>query len=417
MLFRGIIDNKTKTMNVSFWIARRYFSSRKKTSFVSLISNISMLGVGVGTMALVVVLSVFNGLEDMNRQIFKSADADIKITPTEGKRFELNKQQLKAIRQTPGIKIVTQVIEENALARYGDQQTVVRLKGVDSTFLDRHQLDKAIIDGKLQFFANNEPKAVIGALIQYRLRLMPEDLLTPLELWYPRKAKTLNFNSPSAFNQQYIRVSGVYSLEDRIDDYVLVPLNFASQLLDYGKQRTALEIQLSPETNPDNIKKILQSQLGKVFKVQTRDEQNANLLRAIQIEKLFVTVALGLIILVAAINIFFSLTMLVLDKRDDIKMLLAMGSTRQLVKRIFLFEGAIVAFTGAAIGLALGVLLCWLQGHYGFITMQLNSAISNAYPVKMQWLDFVVTGLIVVLITMVVSYIPASRAAQTPETR
>jgi lipoprotein-releasing system permease protein len=404
-------------MNVSFWIAHRYFSSRKKTSFVSLISNISMLGVGVGTMALVVVLSVFNGLEDMNRQIFRSADADIKITPTEGKRFELSNQKLQAIRQTQGIKIVTQVIEENALARYGDQQTVVKLKGVDSTFLDRHQLDGAIVEGKLQLFADNEPKAVIGALVQYRLRLTPEDVLTPLELWYPRKSKTLNLNSPAAFNQQYIRVSGVYSLEDRIDDYVIVPLDFTAQLLEYGKQRTAIEIQLNAETDPDNIKKTLQAQLGDIFKIQTRDEQNANLLRAIQIEKLFVTVALGLIMLVAAINIFFSLTMLVLDKRDDVKMLLAMGATRQLVKRIFLFEGAIVAFTGAAVGLTLGVLLCWLQSHYGFVTMQLNSAISNTYPVKMQWPDFAITGLIVVLITIAVSYIPASRAAQTPETR
>ncbi len=404
-------------MNVSFWIARRYFSSRKKTSFVSLISNISMLGVGVGTMALVVVLSVFNGLEDMNRQIFKSADADIKISLNEGKRFELSTSKLQAIKNTQGVKIVTEVIEENVLARYGDQQTVVRLKGVDSSFLDRHQLDGAMIEGKLRLFADNEAKAIIGALVQYRLRLTPEDVLTPLELWYPRKAKTLNLNSPAAFNQQYVRVSGVYSLEDRLDDFVIVPLNFASQLLEYDKQRTALEIQIDPQSNVSNIKEALQTQVGRAFKVQTRDEQNANLLRAIQIEKLFVTIALGLIMLVAAINIFFSLTMLVLDKQDDVKMLLAMGGTRQLVKRIFLFEGAIVAFTGASVGLVLGILLCWLQSHYGFVTMQLNSAISNAYPVQMQWHDFVVTGLIVVSITITVSYIPASRAAQTPETR
>ncbi len=404
-------------MNVSFWIARRYFSSRKKTSFVSLISNISMLGVGVGTMALVVVLSVFNGLEDMNRQIFKSADADIKVSLNEGKRFTLNNSKLQAIRHTEGVKIVTEVIEENALVRYGNQQTVVRLKGVDSSFLDRHQLDAAMIEGKLRLFADNEPKAIIGALVQYRLRLTPEDALTPLEVWYPRKAKTLNLNSSAAFNQQYIRVSGVYSLEDRLDDFVIVPLNFASQLLDYGTQRTALEIQITPETDPSTVKQKLQIQLGQAFKIQTRDEQNANLLRAIQIEKLFVTIALGLIMLVAAINIFFSLTMLVLDKQDDVKMLLAMGSTRQLIKCIFLFEGAIVAFTGAAVGLFLGVLLCWLQSHFGLVTMQLNSAISNVYPVQMQWPDFVITGLIVVLITIAVSYIPASRAAQTPETR
>jgi lipoprotein-releasing system permease protein len=404
-------------MNLPFWIARRYFSSRKKKSFISLISNISMLGVGVSTMALVIVLSVFNGLEELNRHIFRSFDADIKISPTEGKRFELSAQQLEDIKKTVGVKIVTEVIEDNALARYGDQQTVVRLKGVDSSFLARHQLDTAIVVGQLALSVDVEPRAVIGASVQYQLRLMTEDFFMPLELWYPRTAKTLNLNSPDAFNQQLIRVAGVYSLEDRLDDYVIAPIDFVSRLLEYKNQRTALEIQLQNNSNTDQIGAQLQTLLGHNFKVLTRDQQNADLLRAIQIEKMFITVALGFIMLVAAVNIFFSLSMLVLEKREDVKMLLAMGATPPMVKKIFLFEGAIVACLGAAVGLTLGVVLCWLQETYGLVSMQMVSSLTTAYPVKMKPQDFVIIGSIVVITTIIVSYIPASRAAQTPKTR
>ena len=399
-------------MNVSLWIARRYFVSRKKKSFISLLSNIAMLGVAVGTAALVIVLSVFNGMEDLNRQLFKSFDADIKITPASGKRFLMSDLLLKNAQKSAGVLLVTQVIEDNALARYGDRRTVVKLKGVDSTYQQRHQLDNVMVEGKLTLTADEEPQAVVGITAQQLLGLNLSDFLTPLELWYPHGGtKMLNFNSPDAFNQQIIRVSGIYALELRFDDYVIVPLTFAAQLLDYGNQRSALEITLQPNANPDEVKADLQTKMGVAFQVQTRDELNADLLRAIRIEKLFVTVALGLIVLVAGLNIFFSLSMLVIEKRADIKMLFAMGATSALVKRIFLLEGAIVAFVGAVMGLLMGTLICWFQQEYGFVSMGIMSSVIDAYPVKMQATDFVVIGGTVVLITMLVSYLPANRAA------
>ena len=399
-------------MNVSLWIARRYFISRKKKSFISLLSNIAMLGVAVGTAALVIVLSVFNGMEDLNRQLFKSFDADIKMTPIAGKRFLMNDLLLKNAQKTAGVQLVTQVIEDNALARYGDRRTVVKLKGVDSTYQQRHQLDNAMIEGKLTLRADEEPQAVVGITAQQVLSLNLSDFLTPLELWYPRGGtKTLNFNSPDAFNQQIIRVSGIYALETRFDNYVIVPLAFAAQLLDYGNQRSALEITLQPNANPDEVKARLQEKMGITFQIQTRDEGNADLLRAIRVEKLFVTIALGLIVLVAGLNIFFSLSMLVIEKRADIKMLFAMGATAALVKRIFLLEGAIVALVGALVGLLFGTLICWFQQQYGLVSMGLSSVV-DAYPVKMQATDFVVIGGTVVFITILVAYLPANRAAK-----
>jgi len=400
-------------MNFSLFVARRYFLSKKKKSFISLISNISMIGVGVGTMALVIVMSVFNGMEELNRQLFRSFDPDIKITPSQGKRFTFSPQTLASLKATEGVKYVTQVVEDNALATYGERRVITRIKGVDETFIQRHQLDTAMIEGKLALISNNEPKAIVGGTVQQLLGISVNDIFTPLELAYPRSdVKTLNLTNSEAFNQQIIRVGGVYMLELRFDDYVIVPLDFATELLGYKNQRSALEIQLQADANADQVKSQLKKILGENFVVRTRDEQNADLLRAIRIEKLFVTVTLGIIILVAAVNIFFSLSMLVLEKRDDIRMLFAMGANAATVKRIFLLEGSLVAFFGAATGLLLGVVVCWVQQKYGLISMGMVSSLVDAYPIKMQWQDFLITALTVISITVVVSIVPAQRASK-----
>lgn len=400
-------------MNFPLFVARRYFTSKKKKSFISLISNISMLGVGVGTMALVIVMSVFNGMGELNRQLFRSFDPDLKVTPAQGKRFTLPSKTLTDLRATEGVKFVTQVVEDNALATYGDRRVVTKIKGVDETFIQRHQLDTAMIEGKFALTTDNEPKAIVGGTVQQLLGISVNNQFTPLELAYPRSdVKTLNLTNADAFNQQIIRVGGVYMLELRFDDYVIVPLEFATELLGYGQQRSALEIQLQPNAKADQVQTQIQTLLGDTFVVHTRDEQNADLLRAIRIEKLFVTVTLGLIILVAAVNIFFSLSMLVIEKRDDIKMLFAMGATASTVQRIFLLEGSLVAFTGAFIGLILGVIVCWFQQTYGLISMGMVSSVVDAYPVKMEWPDFVITAVTVISITILVSFIPAQRASR-----
>lgn len=400
-------------MNFPLFVARRYFTSKKKKSFISLISNISMLGVGVGTMALVIVMSVFNGMGELNRQLFRSFDPDLKVTPAQGKRFTLSSKTLTALRATEGVKFVTQVVEDNALATYGDRRVVTKIKGVDETFIQRHQLDTAMIEGKFALTTDNEPKAIVGGTVQQLLGISVNNLFTPLELAYPRSdVKTLNLTNADAFNQQIIRVGGVYMLELRFDDYVIVPLEFATELLGYGNQRSALEIQLQPNAKAAQVQTQIQTLLGDKFVVRTRDEQNADLLRAIRIEKLFVTVTLGLIILVAAVNIFFSLSMLVIEKRDDIKMLFAMGATASTIQRIFLLEGSLVAFTGAFIGLILGIIVCWFQQTYGLVSMGMVSSVVDAYPVKMEWPDFVITAVTVISITILVSFIPAQRASR-----
>jgi lipoprotein-releasing system permease protein len=258
--------------------------------------------------------------------------------------------ELKAVN---GVKLVTQVVEDNALARYGSQQTIVRLKGVDSTFEQQGQLDTAMIEGSLGLVGNNgTPYAVIAEGVRNALSISLEDIFTPLELLYPRTgSKTLNLTSPEAFNQLNLRPGGVFSIESRYDDYIIAPLKQVESLMGYQGELSALEVFIAPGYTEKDVSEEIGMKLGKTFVVKDRDSLNADLLRAIKMEKLFVAVTLSLIILVAAINIFFSLSMLAIEKKKDVSMLYAMGATPSLIRKIFIAEGAIVAFSGAIAGL------------------------------------------------------------------
>lgn len=401
-------------MDISYRIAVRYFFSRNKRSFISLIARIAMAGVAVGTMAMVVVLSVFNGMEDLNRKIFKTFDSDVRILPAEGKRFRMTPALMNELKAVKGVKLVTQVIEDNALARYGNQQTIIRLKGVDSTFEQAKQLDTAMIEGTLKLVGGNgTPYAIIAEGVRNALSISLEDIFTPLELLYPRTgSKTLNLTSPEAFNQLNLRPGGVFSIESRYDDYIIAPLKQVEGLMGYNGELSALEVYITSGFTEKDVSEEIGAKLGKAFVVKDRDLLNADLLRAIKMEKLFVAVTLSLIILVAAINIFFSLSMLAIEKKKDVSMLYAMGATQSLIRKIFLAEGAIVAFSGAIAGLLGGIAICWLQMQYGFVSMGMTTSLVDAYPVKLIWEDILYTGVIVVMITMVVSYIPARRAAE-----
>lgn len=401
-------------MNVPAWIARRYFFSRKKRSFISWLSILSMLGVGVGTMALVVVMSVFNGMEELNRQIFKTFEADIIISPKQGKRFMAPPALLTRLRQTPGVSLLTPVAQDNALARYANAETVAKLKGVDDNYLRRQQLDSAMLEGRLLLRREGVNYAIIAEGIRNDLSVSPVDILTPLEILYPKSGQTLSVLNPNAFNRESLTVSGVFFIESRYDNFVLAPLTVAQELFGYKPDEvTSLEIQLKRGTDENKVKKALQTVAGNNVLVQSRDDLNVDLYRAIYVEKLLVAITLAFIILAASINIFFTLSMLVIEKKEDIRILFALGATKGMVRRIFLTEGSIIALIGAFTGLGLGVTLCILQERYGLIGMGMVSSIIDAYPVRLQYGDIILTGILVVLITVLTSWLPAQRAANT----
>lgn len=401
-------------MNLSARIALRYFLSHRKRSFISIIALIAMVGIGVGTMAMVVVLSVFNGMEALNREIFKSFDPDVRIVPAEGRRFTVTDSMLAAINRTEGVQFVTQVIEDNALASYDDQQILIRLKGVDSTFRDRHQMDTTLLEGSLNLNGPNGTRfALISEGVRNALAVSLRDTFIPFALWYPKTdRKTINFNNADAFNQVTVMPGGTFFVESRYDDIVFVPLSVTQSLMGLDRERSALEIQLTADASESRVQKQLRSLLGKDFVVLNRDEQNADLLRAVKVEKLFATVTLSLIILVAAINIFFSLSMLTLEKKGDTAILFAMGAKPALIRKIFVSVGNIVAFAGAGIGLITGILICWAQKEYGLVSMGMKTALVDAYPVELQWGDVFITAVVIIIITIVVSFLPAARAAR-----
>lgn len=399
-------------MNVPFLIAKRYFFSRKKRNIISIISNIAMIGVAVGTAALIIVLSVFNGLEDLIREIYSSFDPDLKITAVEGKSFETDTEFMNRIRQMPGIAVVSEVIEDNALLRYNDRQMVVKVKGVSENFFEQNEIDSSVVEGHSQLIRNDAYYALVGRGVQYQLSIRTNNMFVPLQFLYPRNTRFNPLNPEGAFNVLDIAPGGIFAIERQYDDsYVFVPLNFAAELLEYGRRRTAIEIKVADGARVDQVKAALQQELGDSFRIQDSDEQHTSLLRAVKVEKLFVFITFAFILGIASLNIFFSLSMLVIDKKKDIAILASMGATANTIRNIFLMEGALVAFIGAAYGLSIGMLICNLQQTFGLVSMGMSTSVVEAYPVKMEVRDFILTGIAIVIITLLVSVRPARKAA------
>ncbi|MES2730731.1 MAG: FtsX-like permease family protein [Bacteroidota bacterium] len=405
-------------MNFPLLVARRYFFSKYKRGFINLISIISMVVVAVGTMALIIVLSVFNGLEGLHRKLFSTIDADIKITVREGKNFEINPAFLTKLSRIPGVRSLTEVIEDNAVLRYEEAYMPVNLRGVSDNFLQRKAMHSIISEGKLLLHDKGTNYAVIGQGVQHILSVSLLKEFTPLQVWYPKNRKNLNLNSPSSVNRMNISPGGVFALEQQYDDtYVFVPLDFAKELFESANKRTALEILVKPGFDVEDVKDKIRAALGDKFWVHNQEEQHASILRAINLEKLFVYLTLSFILAVASFNIFFSLTMLAMDKKKDVAILYAMGATPGVIKRIFLAEGAIVAFSGALFGLVAATIICWLQQTYGFVSMDMATSVVEAYPVQMRLWDFVVTGITIVVITFGASYFPALTASRQTDVR
>lgn len=370
----------------------------------------SMLGIGIGTMATVAVLSVFNGLEDLNRSIFKSIDPDLKISAREGKAFTIEKDKLAKLKQIKGVEYVSEVIQDNALVMYEDGKMVVTLKGVDNNFEKNSRLKSSLVEGSFVLNRDDVDYAFIGGNVYGALNISLDNILEPLEIWYPKNQKKLSVIPENNINKKVINISGVYAIEQFHDDYVYVPLHVAQELTEYGDKRTALEVQLKPNADSDDVQDAVKAIYGDTYLIQNQDEQNANLFRAIKIEKLFIFIALVFIIGVASFNIFFSLTMLVIDKKAEVRTLYAMGADDSLIKKIFFSEGAIISFIGTIVGLILGLIFCVTQAEYGWLGMGMESAVVDAYPVKINPSDFMITAVAVVFITLLVSYFPAKRA-------
>lgn len=372
-----------------------------------------MIGVAIGTTALVVVLSVFNGLQDLVREVYSSFDAEIKIEAEVGKSFEMTdaiREKLDAISE---IKAYTEVIEDNALIIYREQQVVARIKGVDNTYLELNRLDTFLIAGEALFYEQGVNYAILGVGVAQELSLRMGGDWNGLRVVYPKKLRPGAPITGNSVRRKGIVAAGVFNIEQEYNEsYVFVPLNFAKDLMSYGDKRSAIEIFLNEGSTLSSVKEKISTVLGDGFNVLDSDEQHSSLLKAIEIEKLFVFITLSFITAIAAFNVFFTLSMLAIEKKKDISVLYAMGATNKLIRQIFLKEGAIIAFTGCAVGLVLGLGLALAQQEYELIGMGMQSAMVTAYPVKIKASDFLLVGISISLITLLTSYRPAVIASR-----
>ncbi|WP_268122911.1 FtsX-like permease family protein [Roseivirga pacifica] len=400
-------------MNVSSFIAKRYFTAKKSNNFIQILSWVSMIGVAIGTMALVIVLSVFNGLQHVLRTVYGTFDPDLKVEIAEGKNFTISEDELNAIRAIDGVAGVAQVIEENVVFSYQESQTVVRIKGISDEFLAHNQLDTVLVTGRVRFEERGKDFAVMGIGVAYKLGVLMESNSLEIEAIYPRKIRPGALMSANSLNRKRVFPAAIFQVEQSFDEkYVMTSLDFASDLTNFGDKRTSLEIYYAEGASESRVRAGLNQVLGVGFNILNGDEQHADLLRAVKIEKLFVYIALSFITAIASFNIFFCLSMLAIEKRKDVSVLFAFGADQKLIKRIFLKQGGIIALMGAIFGIGLGVVICWLQETYGLISMGMSSSLVQAYPVKLVWSDVALVGLSIAIITVLTSYRPALLASR-----
>ena len=377
-------------MNTALYIARRYLFAKKSTNAINIISTISVLGVFVGSAALIIILSVFNGFEQVVLKMFNTITPQIVIAPAKGKTFDPNTVYFKQLKRNKNIYSYTEVLSENALLRYHDKQSVGLVKGVSTAYLKNKSLDSITIQGKFVIQNSSGANAVIGSAIQNYLMVNTNDPFTQLQIFSPKKGiKSTSINPADDFTQLYIPVSGIFEVQQDFDNIAIVPLSFARKLLQEEEKISSIEINLQKGINAAVFQSNIEDQLGANFVVKDRIEQNKALYNILGTEKWAVYIILTFILIIAIFNIIGSLTMLVIDKLKDIAILSSLGAGKGLIKRIFLFEGMMITMTGCVFGLVAGLIFCLVQQKFGWIKMsEDNLLISNAYPIGLKWKDF-----------------------------
>ncbi len=389
-------------MNFPFYIARRYLFSKKSTHAINVISGISVVGVAVASMALVVTLSVFNGFHDLVASFFTQMDPQLKITPVIGKTASADDPVLVKIRQMPEIDVATECLEEQALAVYKERQMMVKVKGVEDNF-DKLTHIREILegDGDFELHAADMHYGIPGLGIAYQLG-MGYTYDEPLQIYAPRREGQLNMANPSdGFVVDELFSPGVvFCMQQGKYDksYILTSIAFTRKLFDLEGKLSSLEIRLKPGSNFDRVKEQMQQIAGNRFYVRDRYEQQDDTFRIMKVEKLIAYVFLTFILIIACFNIIGSLSMLIIDKKDDVVTLRNLGATEQQITRIFLFEGRMISAIGAILGIIIGLLLCWLQQQYGIVRLGSSegSFVVNAYPVSVHPWDIVLIFITVI---------------------
>ena len=364
-----------------------------------------MLGVFVGSAALVIILSVFNGFEQLVLSMYNTFTPELRIEPAIGKTFPVNTPYFKKLRNDNRIVSFTEVLQEKALIRYGNAQHIGVIKGVGDDFSKNTKLDTAIIDGVFKLKHNKEELAVIGSGIQSYLTVNVDDQFEDLQIFTPNKEVQNAFNPADEFIVRSIHPVGVFESQQEFDDVVVVPISFARELLNEPSNASSVEINLNPGVSMGAFKKELSNELGDNFVVKDRFQQNALLYKILNSEKWAIFIILTFVLIIAIFNIIGSLTMLVIDKRRDIAILSSLGADNKLIRNIFFTEGMMISMIGCVTGMLVGLIFALLQQRFGFVSMGQFDMVVEAYPVDLKISDFFLVFITVFIISFLASSI------------
>ncbi len=393
------------------FIAKRYLLAKKSHNAINIITLVSVIGVAVGTMSLIIVLSVFNGFEKLIMNMFNTFNPDIEITLKHGKTFNIDDFPAEEVKNIPGVISFSQVLEESALLKYKDRQHLVRLRGVDEHYSNITGIDTMLVEGNFILNHGDMDYLVMGIGVAHALNARIEDFMNPTTIYVPRRGHTVSMHPAQAFNASSNTVSGIFGIHLEYDmEYVFAPIRLTRDLLNYDNHVSAIAVSIDPNFNINRAQRRIAEIAGDKFEVKNRFQQQEFLYQVMRSEKFAIFLILTLVLIIATFNVIGSLTMLVIEKKKDIAVLWSMGARKQLIRKIFFAEGMLISLTGAVLGLFLGWLICFLQIHYGLVKIQATGAyLIDAYPVNMQWLDFFYVFSTVIFIGFVSVIIPLRR--------
>ena len=399
-------------MHLPLFIARRYLFAKKSHNVINIISAISAVGMAIGTAALIIILSIYNGFDELVKSTLSNVEPDILITPAKGKVFIPNGETFDRIRQNPLIDEYDLILQESVFVDYDGHQGIAKAKGVDSAFEAESPLAEHITNGEFSLHKGQLPQMVVGAGLAYKMGMNPA-FLASAELYFPIRDRNFSLANPAASIETVrMRPSGIFSVNQQIDDdLMIVPIEEMRKLLGYEEEVSGVEIRLAEGSTAKDIRsaiKHIQKELGPEFKVLDRFRQNPSLYKMMRYEKAAIFLILIFVIIIIALNIFGSITMLIIEKKDDIETYRSLGATDKMLRRTFTLEGWLISLLGLAAGLVVGIGFSLAQQHFGFIKMP-GSFLVNAYPVILQWQDVLATIAGVALIGYIIALLPVRR--------
>ena len=392
-------------MNFPFYIAKRYLISKKSHNVINIISWISVSGIAVGTMALIIVLSAFNGLETLVENLYASFDPDLKITVVDGKTFDSKEFPRSKVLAIEEVVFYNATLEEVALIKYQDKQTPATIKGVESSFYAMSGIDTMLIEGKVNHTSDAKNSVIMGWGIADQLSLFISQDIYQVSVIVPKKGTKKGLSPGSEFNRKTANATGIFSVNPDFDTkYIVADLDFVQKLLQHKDRLSSVELNLKEGANWEKVKQEVQQVVGDKYRVQTRFEMNELIFKTNKTEKWITFLILSFILVIASFNIIGSLTMLIIDKQKDVWILKTMGANNKVIRRIFFVEGMLINFLGAFIGMFLGGVLCWLQMSFGLL--KLEHSVIDFYPIELNIMDFVNVSIIVIIIGLIASWYP-----------